>query len=134
MHRKMEEVQKEKSEKSLWLWKYRNFNYIWNLPIINILRRPLGIGDSEHSRAMTLHRGKNKTCQKVLERCFWHLISNNVNEFVRKCYWCQKQGDINFLKMELKPVPITDSNLFTSNWQLLPRSGFYKLFFKMIWR
>ena len=51
-----------------------------------------GIEISKHSKAMTSHRGKNLMYEKIAQRSFWHNISNDISDFVKKCEQCQKQG------------------------------------------
>ena len=63
---------------------------------------------------MAPHRGKIGTYQKEKnlpksERFFWHSMLNDVNEFVRKCDQFQKQGDLNFPKVQLKLIPMSSS-------------------------
>ena len=40
-----------------------------------------GIGDSEHSKVMALHRGKNTAYYKIEQRFFWHNIAADINEY-----------------------------------------------------
>ena len=49
-----------------------------------------GIGDSKHSKAMALHRGKSTTYDKIAHRIFWHNIAADVNEYDISCEQCQK--------------------------------------------
>ena len=63
-------------------------------------------GDSEYSKAMASHRGKNITYDKIAQRLFWHNIAANINEYVKSCKQCQKQGDLKSPKVELKSIPI----------------------------
>ena len=63
-----------------------------------------GIGNSEHSKAMASHRGKNSTYEKIAQRFFWYNISNDISDFVKKCEQCQKQGDLKSPKSDLKPI------------------------------
>ena len=65
-----------------------------------------GIGNSDHSKAMASHRGKNSTYEKIAQRFCWYNISNNISDFVKKCEQCQKQGDLKSPKADLKPIPI----------------------------
>ena len=48
-----------------------------------------GIGYSEHSKAMTSHRGKNSTYDKIAQRFFWQNIAADINEYVKSCAQCQ---------------------------------------------
>ena len=41
-----------------------------------------GTGKSEHSKAMTSHRGKNSTYEKIAQRFFWYNILNDISDFV----------------------------------------------------
>ena len=68
-----------------------------------------GIGDSEHSKAMASHRGKNTTYDKIVQRSFWHNIVADINEYVKSCKQCQKQGDLKSPKVELKSIPVPSS-------------------------
>ena len=44
-----------------------------------------GIEDSEHSKAMASHRGKNTEYDKIAQRFFWHNIAADINEYVKSC-------------------------------------------------
>ena len=65
-----------------------------------------GTGDSEHSKAMASHRGKNTTYDKIAQIFFWHNIAADINEYVKSCEQCQKQGDLKSPKAELKSIPV----------------------------
>ena len=65
-----------------------------------------GIGNFKHSKVMVSHRGKNSTYEKIAETFFWYNISNDINEFVKKCEQCQKQGDLKSPKADFKLVLI----------------------------
>ena len=65
-----------------------------------------GIGNSEYSKAMASHRGKNSSYERIAQRFFWYNISNDISDFVKKCEQCQKQGDLKSPKADLKPIPI----------------------------
>ena len=65
-----------------------------------------GIGDSEHSKAMVSHRGKNNAYDKIAQRLFWHNIGADINEHVRSCEQCQKQGDLKSPKVDLKSIQV----------------------------
>ena len=60
------------------------------------------IGDSEHTNAMTSHRGKNTTYDKIPQRFFWHNIAADVNEYVKSFEQCKKQSDLKSPKVEFK--------------------------------
>ena len=47
-----------------------------------------GIGYSEHSKAMTSHRGKNSAYDKIAQRFFWQNIAADINEYVKSCAQC----------------------------------------------
>ena len=65
-----------------------------------------GIGDSKHSKAMGSHRGKNTTYDKIAQRYFWHNIAADINEYVKSCKQCQKQGDLRSPMVELKSIAV----------------------------
>ena len=56
-----------------------------------------GIGNPEHSKAMTSQRGKTLTYEKIARRFFRYNISNDISDFVKKCELCPKA--------DLKPIP-----------------------------
>ena len=41
-----------------------------------------GTGKSKNSKAMTSHRGKNSTYEKIAQRFFWYNILNDISDFV----------------------------------------------------
>ena len=49
------------------------------------------IGDSENSKAMASHRGKNTTYDKIAQRFFWHNIAADINEYVKSYEQCKNQ-------------------------------------------
>ena len=53
-----------------------------------------GLGDSENAKALSAHRGKNSTHEKIAARFFWYKISADVVDYIKTCEQCQKQGDI----------------------------------------
>ena len=65
-----------------------------------------GLGDSEHAKALSAHRGKNSTYEKIAARFFWYKISADVVDYIRTCEQCQKQGDLKSAKSELKSIPV----------------------------
>ena len=65
-----------------------------------------GLGDSEHAKALSFHRGKNSTYEKISARFFWYNISVDVADYIRTCEQCQKQGNLKSPKVELKPIPV----------------------------
>ena len=58
---------------------------------------------------MASHKGKNSTYEKVAQRFFWNSIANDVNDFIRSCNQCQKEGDLKSPKTELKSISIPAS-------------------------
>ena len=52
-----------------------------------------GLGDSEH-KALSAHRGKNTTYEKISARFSWYNISADVADYIRTCKQCQKQDDL----------------------------------------
>ena len=68
-----------------------------------------GIGDSEHSKVVVSHRGKNTTYDKIAERRFWNNIAADINEYVKSCKQCRKQGDLKSPTVELKSIPVPPS-------------------------
>nr|XP_047146263.1 uncharacterized protein LOC124819105 [Hydra vulgaris] len=65
-----------------------------------------GIGDSEHSKAMASHRGKNTTYDNIAQRFFWYNIAADDSKYIRRCEQCQKQGSLKSPKVELKSIPV----------------------------
>ena len=47
-----------------------------------------GNGESEHSKAMASHIGKNTTYDKIPQRLFWHNIAANIYEYAESCEQC----------------------------------------------
>ena len=43
---------------------------------------------------MVSYREKNITYSKIAQRFLWHNIAVNINEYVKHCEQCQKQGDL----------------------------------------
>ena len=68
-----------------------------------------GIGDSEHSNAMTSQRGKNTMYDKIAQRLFWHNIAADINEYIKSFKKCKKQVDLKSPKVELKSIPVPSS-------------------------
>ena len=65
-----------------------------------------GLGDSEHAKALSSHRGKNSTYEKISARFFWCNISADVADYIRTCEQYEKQGNLKSPKAELKPIPV----------------------------
>ena len=53
-----------------------------------------GLGHDTKAKAMALHYGRDSTIRKVSNRFFWHNIKGDVEEFIKKCDQCQKEGKI----------------------------------------
>ena len=51
-----------------------------------------GINETVESVAMSGHRGRDSTYQKVSERFYWHGMVDDVKNYIRTCQKCQKQG------------------------------------------
>jgi len=49
---------------------------------------------------------KNTTCEKIAQRFCWHNIAADINEYVKSCEQCQKQGDLKSPKIELHSIPV----------------------------
>ena len=86
-----------------WLSKTKNTKW----KIIRDVHR--GIGDSGHSKAMASHRRKNTTYDEIAHNFFWHNIATDIDEYVKSCEQCQKEGNLKSPKVELKPIPVPSS-------------------------
>ena len=65
------------------------------------------IGKSAHSTAMASHKGRDSTYSKISERFFWYSIYNDVENYIKACKICQKQGDLKLkTNSELQNVPV----------------------------
>ena len=58
---------------------------------------------------MTSYRGKNTTHDRIVQIFFWHNIAADINEYVKSCEQCQKQGDLKSPEVQLKLIPVTSS-------------------------
>ena len=66
-----------------------------------------GLGDTAHSKAMASHKGRDSTYSEISERFFWYTIFTDVENFIKSCKICQKQGDLKLkVNDELHSVPI----------------------------
>ena len=66
-----------------------------------------GIGKSTHSKAMASHKGRDSTYSKISERFFWYSIYNDVENYIKACEICQKQGDLKLKSnSELQSIPV----------------------------
>ena len=66
----------------------------------------VGLGEDSKAKAMASHRGRDGTQQKITDRFFWHSIKSEVEEFIKKCDQCQKQGKIKKVSAELHSIPV----------------------------
>ena len=57
------------------------------------------------AKALSAHRGRESTYQKISQRFFWHGMIEGIKEYIKIC--CQQQGKI-FKKIspELKSIPV----------------------------
>ena len=70
-----------------------------------------GINETVESVAMSGHRGRDSTYQKVSERFYWHGMVDDVKNYIRTCQKCQKQGKIiKKISPELQSIHV-DSNV-----------------------
>ena len=66
-----------------------------------------GISDSPEAVALSGHRGRESTYQKISERFDWHGMVDDVKNYIKTCQKCQHQGTI-FKKIspDLQSIPI----------------------------
>ena len=66
-----------------------------------------GISDSPEAVALSGHRGRESTYQKISERFYWHGMVDDVKNYIKTCQKCQHQGKI-FKKIspDLQSIPI----------------------------
>ena len=70
-----------------------------------------GLNETVESVAMSGHRGRDSTYQKVSQRFYWHGIVDDVKNYIRTCQKCQKQGNIiKKIAPELQSIPV-ESNI-----------------------
>ena len=67
------------------------------------------IGNSEHSNVIASHRRKITTYDKIAQRFLWHNIAADINEYVKSCKQCLKQGDLKSPNVGLKSIPVPSS-------------------------
>ena len=66
-----------------------------------------GLGENPKAKAMSSHRGRDTTYQKVSERFFWHSIFADISDYVRKCEECQRHGKLqNIISPEMQSIPV----------------------------
>ena len=65
------------------------------------------IGDNSVVKALAAHRGRESTYQKISERFFWHVMIEDIKEYIKTCKSCQQQEKI-FKKIssELKSISV----------------------------
>ena len=70
-----------------------------------------GINETVESVAMSGHRGRDSTYQKISERFYWHGMVDDVKNYIQTCQKCQKQGKIiKKISPELQSIHV-DSNV-----------------------
>ena len=57
----------------------------------------------------TPRKWPHKEYDKSAQRFFWHNIAADINDYVKSCKQCQKQGDLKSPKVELKSIPVPSS-------------------------
>ena len=65
-----------------------------------------GLEHDPKAKAMVSQCGRDSTIQKILNKFFWHNIKGDVEEFIKKCNQCQKQGKIKKVSSEFHRIPI----------------------------
>ena len=65
-----------------------------------------GLGEDSKAKAMASHRGRDATREKISSRFFWHNIKGDVDEFIKKCDQCQRQGKFKKISAELQSIPV----------------------------
>ena len=85
-----------------------------------------GIGESDHSKVLATHLGKNSVFQKLSERFLWYSMANDVYEFIRKCEKSRKQSDIKPTKVELKSIAVSVMKQMTFDLCTLPEIDEYR--------
>ena len=67
-----------------------------------------GLGNSSKAMALSSHYGQKSTIEKISSRFFWHNISGDVSDYIRKCEPCQRHGTLKVSsRPPLKSVPIS---------------------------
>ena len=67
-----------------------------------------GLGDDVRAKALSGHSGRIATYEKIVKRFYWYTIYEDVDNFIKSCDDCQKQGTIaknNNTKLHPVPVP-----------------------------
>ena len=66
----------------------------------------VGLGDAPQAKALSSHRGRDATYDKIKERFFWQGIKTDVEKYIAMCHECQKAGKIKKVSTELQSIPI----------------------------
>ena len=67
-----------------------------------------GLSETPEAVALSSHRGRESTYQKLSERFFWHGMVADVKRYIKACEKCQKQDKIfSRISAELHSIPIT---------------------------
>ena len=66
-----------------------------------------GISDSPEAVALSGHRGRESTYQKISEKFYWHGMVDDVKNYIKTCHKCQHEVKI-FKKVspDLQSIPI----------------------------
>ena len=66
-----------------------------------------GINDNPEAVALSGHRGRESTYQKVSARFYWYGMVDDVKNYIKTCQKCQQQGKIfKRISPELQSIPI----------------------------
>ena len=66
----------------------------------------VGLGEDSKAKAMSSHRGRDSTQQKIAARFYWHNIKDDVKEYIKKCDQCQKHGNLKKVSTKLHSIPV----------------------------
>lgn len=66
-----------------------------------------GLNEAVESIALSGHRGRDSTYQKVSQRFYWHGMVDDVKSYIKTCQKCQQHGKlIKKISPELQSIPI----------------------------
>lgn len=66
-----------------------------------------GLNETVESVALSGHRGRDSTYQKVSQRFYWHGMVDDVKSYIKTCQKCQQHGKlIKKISPELQSIPI----------------------------
>ena len=65
----------------------------------------------ERLRTVVSYCGRDSTIQKISNRFFWNNIKGDVEEFIKKCDQCQKQGENKKVSSDLHSIPINTEEM-----------------------